>query len=202
MFTFDVGTPTVWAARYLTMNGRRRMLGSLSHGSMANAMPQAIGAQSVDKARQVISLSGDGGFTMLMGDFISLAQLKLPVKVVLFNNGALGFVELEMKATGFLEFGVDLQNPDFAAMARAMGVHATRVEDPAALAPALREALAHPGPALVDVITNRAELAMPPKITLKEMGGFSLWAAKAVMNGRGNELIDLARTNTLSGFFR
>ncbi len=202
VFTFDVGTPTVWAARYLTMNGRRRMLGSLAHGSMANAMPQAIGAQAVDQARQVISLSGDGGFTMLMGDFISLVQLKLPVKVVIFNNGALGFVELEMKATGFLETGVELQNPDFAAMARAMGVHATRVEDPADLAPALREAFAHPGPALVDVVTNRAELAMPPKITLKEMGGFSLWAAKAVMNGRGNELIDLARTNTLSGFFR
>ena len=202
VFTFDVGTPTVWAARYLKMNGRRRMLGSLAHGSMANAMPQAIGAQSTDKARQIVSLSGDGGFTMLMGDFISLVQLKLPVKVVIFNNGALGFVELEMKATGFLEFGVDLQNPDFAAMARAMGVHATRVEDPAELAPALRAAFAHPGPALLDVVTNRAELAMPPKITLKEMGGFSLWAAKAVMNGRGNELINLARTNTLSGFFR
>ena len=202
VFTFDVGTPTVWAARYLTMNGRRRMLGSLAHGSMANAMPQAIGAQATEPGRQVISLSGDGGFTMLMGDFISLVQLKLPVKVVIFNNGALGFVELEMKATGFLETGVDLQNPDFAAMARAMGVHAARVEDPADLAPALREAFTHPGPALVDVVTNRAELAMPPKITLKEMGGFSLWAAKAVMNGRGNELIDLARTNTLSGFFK
>ncbi len=202
VFTYDVGTPTVWAARYLKVNGRRRMLGSLAHGSMANAMPQAIGAQSIDPARQVVSLSGDGGFTMLMGDFISLVQLKLPVKVVIFNNGALGFVELEMKATGFLETGVDLQNPDFAAMARAMGVHAARVEDPADLAPALREAFAHPGPALVDVVINRAELAMPPKITLKEMGGFSLWAAKAVMNGRGNELIDLARTNTLSGFFK
>ena len=202
VFTFDVGTPTVWAARYLKMNGRRRMLGSLAHGSMANAMPQAIGAQSVDRARQVISLSGDGGFTMLMGDFISLVQLKLPVKVVIFNNSALGFVELEMRATGFLETGVELQNPDFAAMARAVGVHAARVEDPADLAPALRAALAHPGPALIDVVTNRAELVMPPKITLKEVGGFSLWAAKAVMSGRGTELIDLARTNTLSGFFR
>ena len=202
VFTFDVGTPTVWAARYLKMNGRRRMLGSLAHGSMANAMPQAIGAQAVDKARQVVSLSGDGGFTMLMGDFISLVQLNLPVKVVIFNNGALGFVELEMKATGFLETGVDLQNPDFAAMARAMGIHATRVEDPAELASALHAAFAHPGPALVDVLTNRAELTMPPKINLKEVGGFSLWAAKAVLNGRGNELVDLARTNTLSGFFR
>ncbi len=202
VFSYDVGTPTIWAARYLKMNGRRRMLGSLAHGSMANAMPQAIGAQAIDKTRQVVSLSGDGGFTMLMGDFISLVQLKLPVKVVIFNNGALGFVELEMKATGFLETGVELQNPDFAAMARAMGVHAARVEDPADLAPALREAFAHPGPALIDVVTNRAELAMPPKITVKEVGGFSLWALKAVMNGRGTELIDLARTNTLSGFFR
>ncbi len=153
------------------MNGRRRMLGSLVHGSMANAMPQAIGAQAIDPGRQVISLSGDGGFTMLMGDFISLVQLGLPVKVVIFNNGALGFVELEMKATGFLETGVELQNPDFAAMARAMGVHAARVEDPADLAPALRDALAHPGPALVDVVTNRTELAMPPKITAAEVGG-------------------------------
>ena len=202
VFTFDVGTPTVWAARYLKMNGRRRMLGSLAHGSMANAMPMAMGAQAVDTKRQVISLSGDGGFTMLMGDFISLAQLELPVKVVVFNNGALGFVELEMKGTGFLEFGVDLKNPDFAAMARAMGIHATRVEDPAVLASALRDALAHPGPALVDVVTNRQELAMPPKVTLTEAKGFGLWAAKAVMNGRGDELIELARTNTLSGFFR
>ena len=202
VFTFDVGTPTIWAARYLSMNGRRRMLGSLVHGSMANALPQAIGAQAGSPGRQVISLSGDGGFTMLMGDFISLVQQKLPVKVVIFNNGALGFVELEMKATGFLETGVALQNPDFAAMARAIGVHAARVEDPAELAPALQAALADPGPALVDVVINRAELAMPPKITLKEVEGFGLWAAKAVLNGRGTELIDLARTNTLSGFLR
>lgn len=202
VFTFDVGTPTIWAARYLKMNGRRRMLGSLAHGSMANALPMAIGAQATNPARQVISLSGDGGFAMLMGEFLSLAQLGMQVKIVLFNNGSLGFVELEMKATGFLEFGVDLQNPDFAAMARAMGVHATRVEDPADLAPALRAALDHPGPALVDVVTNRAELAMPPKITATEVAGFSLWAAKAVMNGRGTELIDLARTNPITSFFR
>ena len=201
IFTFDVGTPTIWAARYLAMNGRRRMLGSLVHGSMANAMPMALGAQAVDPARQVISLSGDGGFAMMMGDFISLAQLKLPVKVVIFDNGSLGFVELEMKAGGYLEFGVELQNPDFAAMARAMGVHATRVEQPCDLAAALQEAFAHPGPALVDVVTNRAELAMPPKVTLKEIGGFGLWASKAVMNGRGTELIDLAKTNTLTALF-
>ena len=137
-----------------------------------------------------------------MGDFLSLAQLDLPVKVVVFNNGVLGFVDLEMKATGFLETGVDLKNPDFAAMARAVGVHATRVEDPGDLASALRDAFAHPGPALVDVVTNRNELAMPPKIELGAAAGFSLWAAKAVMNGRGDEIVDLAKTNTLSGFFK
>ncbi len=202
VFTFDVGTPTVWAARYLKMNGRRRMLGSLLHGSMANAMPMAMGAQAIDTGRQVISLSGDGGFTMLMGDFISLAQLKLPVKVVVFNNGALGFVELEMKGSGVLEFGTGLQNPDFAAMARAMGIHGVRVEDPAALAPALREAFAHAGPALIDVVTNRQELAMPPKVTLTEAAGFGLWAARAVMNGRGDAVVELARSNRLGGLFR
>src|SRR5262249_29326996 len=123
IFTCDVGLPTVWAARYLAMNGKRRLLGSFWHGSMANAMAQAIGAQAASPGRQVISLSGDGGFTMLMGDFISLQQLKLPVKVVVFNNGTLGFVELEQKSTGFLDFGVDFLNPNFAAMAKAMGVY-------------------------------------------------------------------------------
>ncbi|MCQ8240170.1 ubiquinone-dependent pyruvate dehydrogenase [Rhizosaccharibacter radicis] len=202
VFAFDVGTPTIWAARYLAMNGRRRMMGSLVHGSMANALPMAIGAQAAGRSRQVISLSGDGGFAMLMGDFLSLVQLDLPVKTVIFNNGLLGFVDLEMKATGFLQTGVELKNPDFAAVARAMGVKAQRVEDPGDLAGALREAFAHPGPALVDVVTNRDELAMPPKIELQAAKGFSLWTLKAVMNGRGDEVIDLVRTNKLSGFFR
>jgi len=202
VFTFDVGTPTIWATRYLKVNGRRRLLGSLVHGSMANALPMAIGAQAIDRSRQVISLSGDGGFAMLMGELISLTQLKLPVKIVIIDNGKLGFVDLEMKAMGFLEFGVTLQNPDFAAMARAMGIFGARVEDPAELAPALRDAFAHPGPAVVDVVTNPVELAMPPKITLKQIEGFSLWTVKAVMNGRGTELIDLARTNPVSSFFR
>ncbi len=121
IFTCDVGLPTVWAARYLAMNGKRRLLGSFWHGSMANAMAQAIGAQAAFPDRQVISLSGDGGFTMLMGDFLSLAQLELPVKVVVFNNGALGFIELEQKSTGFLDFGTEFKNPNFAAMAEADG---------------------------------------------------------------------------------
>ena len=195
VFTCDVGTPTIWAARYLRMNGRRRLVGSFNHGSMANALPQAIGAQATHLQRQVISLSGDGGFTMLMGDLLTLVQHKLPVKVVVFNNGSLGFVELEMKAAGLLETGVALVNPDFAAMARAAGLFAQRVEDPGELAEAARAALAHDGPALLDVVTARQELAMPPKLGAKQAAGFSLWVAKAVLDGRGTEVVDLARTN-------
>jgi pyruvate dehydrogenase (quinone) len=197
VFTFDVGTPTIWAARYLQMNGRRRMVGSLVHGSMANAMPQAIGIQAAQPKRQVISLSGDGGFTMLMGDLISLTQLKLPVKVVIFNNGVLGFVALEMKAAGFVDTQVDLKNPDFAAMARAMDIHAQRVEDPGELPNAVAAMLAHDGPALLDVVTAKHELSMPPTISPEQIKGFSLWVLRAVMSGRGDEVIDLAKTNLL-----
>jgi pyruvate dehydrogenase (quinone) len=197
VFTFDVGTPTVWAARYVKVNGKRRLIGSLSHGSMANAMPQAIGAQCAYPGRQVISMSGDGGFAMLMGDFLTLTQCELPVKIVVFNNGALGFVELEMKGAGFLETGTVLKNPDFAAMARATGVHAIRVEDSGELESAIKDVLAHPGPALLDVVTASQELAMPPTIPAAQVKGFGLWALQAVMNGRGDELIDLARTNVL-----
>jgi pyruvate dehydrogenase (quinone) len=197
VFTFDVGTPTIWAARYLKMNGRRRMIGSLVHGSMANAMPQAIGAQATFPGRQIISLSGDGGFAMLMGDFLTLVQQKLPVKIVIFNNSVLGFVALEMKASGFLETGTRLQNPDFAAMARAIGVHAIRVEDPGDLERALVDILAHDGPALLDVVINTQELSMPPAIEIEQVKGFSLWALRAVMNGRGDEVIDVARSNLI-----
>ena len=195
IFTCDVGLPTVWAARYLAMNGKRRLLGSFWHGSMANAMAQAIGAQAVYPGRQVISLSGDGGFTMLMGDFISLTQLKLPVKVVVFNNGTLGFIELEQKSTGFLEFGTELNNPNFAAMAKAMGIYGVRLEDPADVEPGIAAALAHDGPVLIDAVVNRTELAMPPSITLEMAKGFTLYMVKAIMSGRGDEIIDLAKTN-------
>jgi pyruvate dehydrogenase (quinone) len=177
------------------MNGKRRLLGSFWHGSMANAMAQAIGAQAAYPGRQVISLSGDGGFTMLMGDFISLTQLKLPVKVVVFNNGALGFIELEQKSTGFLEFGTELANPNFAAMAEAVGVRGIRIEDPAKVDDAIVAALAHDGPVLVDAVVNRTELAMPPSITLEMAKGFTLYMVKAIMSGRGDEIIDLAKTN-------
>ncbi|UDL94034.1 ubiquinone-dependent pyruvate dehydrogenase [Lichenihabitans sp. PAMC28606] len=197
VFTFDVGTPTIWAARYLAMNGKRRLIGSLVHGSMANAMAQGIGIQAAQPGRQVISLSGDGGFTMLMGDLITLTQAKLPLKVVIFNNGVLGFVALEMKAAGLVDIGVDLQNPDFAAMARAMGIHAIRVEDPGDLPDAIQTILAHDGPALLDVVTATNELSMPPTIGLDEVKGFSLWMLRAVMSGRGDQVIDLAKTNLL-----
>jgi pyruvate dehydrogenase (quinone) len=195
VFTCDVGLPTVWAARYLAMNGKRRLLGSFWHGSMANAMAQGIGAQAAFPGRQVISLSGDGGFTMLMGDFLTLTQYKLPLKVVVFNNGTLGFVELEQKSTGFLDFGVDLQNPNFAAMAEAVGIRGIRLEDPADVKEGLAAAFAHNGPVLVDALVNRTELAMPPSITLEMAKGFTLYMVKAVIGGRADEVIDLAKTN-------
>lgn len=195
IFSCDVGLPTVWAARHLEMNGKRRLLGSFVHGSMANAMAQAIGAQSAFRQRQVISLSGDGGFSMLMGDFLTLAQQKLPVKVIVFNNGALGFVELEQKSTGILSFGTDLANPNFAAMAQAVGIRGIRLEHPADIKEGLAEALSHEGPVLVDAVVSRTELAMPPSITKDMAKGFSLYMLRAVMNGRADEVLDLARHN-------
>ncbi|EHD19822.1 MULTISPECIES: ubiquinone-dependent pyruvate dehydrogenase [Brenneria] len=197
IFTCDVGTPTVWAARYLQMNGKRRLIGSFSHGSMANAMPQALGAQAIDRRRQVISLSGDGGFSMLMGDFLSVAQLKLPVKIVVFNNSVLGFVAMEMKAGGYLTDGTELKNPDFAAIANACGVKGIRVEKASELNAALEEAFAFDGPVLLDVITATEELAMPPQIKLDQAKGFSLYMLRAIINGRGDEVIELAKTNWL-----
>lgn len=195
IFTVDVGTPVIWAARYLTMNGRRRLLSSFNHGSMANALPQAIGAQSSFRNRQVITMSGDGGFSMLLGDILSLRQLNLPVKTVVFNNGSLGFVELEMKATGFLKHGTDLENPDFTKIAEGAGLLAIHVEDPEDVRPGLERALAHHGPALVDITVNRQELAMPPSLKLDQIVDFNLYMIRALLNGRGDEIIDLARTN-------
>ena len=195
VFTCDVGTPIIWTARYLKVNGKRRIIGSFNHGSMANAMLQAIGAQAASPGRQVISMSGDGGFTMMMGDFVTLTQMGLPVKVIVLNNGTLGFVEMEMKANGFLDTGVDLKNPNFAAMAEAMGIKGIRVEKPQELEGALREALSHPGPVLVDVVSARQELAMPPKTTAAEAYHFGMFMMKAVLDGRASQLIDLAKVN-------
>jgi pyruvate dehydrogenase (quinone) len=195
LFSCDVGTPTIWAARYLTMNGKRRLLGSFNHGSMANALPQAIGAQVSHPGRQVLALSGDGGLAMLMGDLLSLRQLKAPVKIVVFKNNSLAFVELEMKAAGLLGFGTDLQNPNFAKMAEAAGLLGLTAETPDQVRPMIATALEHDGPALLEVHISRQELSMPPKLTLEQAKGFGLFALKAVLSGHGDELIDLAETN-------
>jgi pyruvate dehydrogenase (quinone) len=195
VFTADVGTPCIWAARYLRMNGRRRLIGSFNHGSMANALPQAIGAQASQPGRQVVTLSGDGGVAMLLGELITLRQLHLPVKVVVFNNGALSFVELEMKAAGIVTYGTDLDNPDFAAIAQAVGLFGARVEKAGELDDALLAAFEHDGPALVDVRTDRHELALPPKLTYGEIKGFTLYATRTILSGEGEELIDLTKSN-------
>ncbi len=201
VFIPDVGSPVVWAARYLRMNGARRLIGSFSHGTMANAVPHAIGAQSAFPNRQVIALAGDGGLAMLLGDLLTLRQHKLPVKIVVFNNSSLNFVELEMKAAGVVTFGTDLDNPNFADVATAMGLYGQRVERPNDLEAALRSAFDHPGPALVDVVTARQELAIPPSITAKQVGGFALYALRTIVSGRGDELIDLADTNVFRRLF-
>jgi pyruvate dehydrogenase (quinone) len=195
VFTADVGTACIWAARYLRMNGRRRLVGSFNHGSMANALPQAIGVQASQPGRQVVTLSGDGGLAMLLGELITLRQQHLPVKVVVFNNGALSFVELEMKAAGVVTYGTDLDNPDFAGMARSAGLFGVRVDKAGELEGALREAFGHDGPALVDVRTARHELELPPKLTYGEIKGFTLYATRTILSGGGEELIELAKTN-------
>lgn len=201
VFLPDVGSPVVWAARYLTMNGRRRLIGSFSHGTMANALSQAVGAQCAFPDRQVIALAGDGGLTMLLGELITLTQNRLPVKIVVFNNSSLNFVEVEMKAAGFVTYGTDLTNPDFAALAESIGVFGRRVERPDDLAPALQSVLDHDGPALLDVVTARQELSIPPTITAAQAKGFTLYALRTVMSGRGDELVDLAETNVFRRLF-
>ena len=196
VFTADVGSPCIWAARYLRMNGTRRLIGSFNHGSMANALPHAIGAQAAaGPGRQVVALSGDGGLAMLLGELITLRQQRLPVKIVVFNNGALAFVELEMKAAGIVTYGTDLDNPDFAAIATAAGMFGARVEKAEDLEPALRAAFAHDGAALVDVHTARLELSLPPKLTYGQIKGFTLYATRTVLAGEGTELVELAKTN-------
>lgn len=195
VFTCDVGTPTIWAARYLRMNGKRRIIGSFTHGSMANALPQAIGAQASYPDRQVISMSGDGGFAMLMGDLLTLRQQQLPVKVIVFKNESLAFVELEMKASGILDFSTDLRNPDFTKIAEGSGLLGLRAATPDQVEPMIAEALKYDGPALVEVPVSRQELSMPPTITLEQAKGFSLFMMRAVLNGRADEVIDLAKVN-------
>jgi pyruvate dehydrogenase (quinone) len=195
VFSCDVGTPTIWAARYLKMNGKRRLLGSFNHGSMANALPQAIGVQASHPGRQVISMSGDGGLAMLLGDLLTLRQHELPVKLIVFKNNSLAFVELEMKSAGFVDFATDLHNPNFAKLAEAAGLLGLSAETPGQVAPMIAQALKYDGPALVEIPVSRQELSMPPTITYEEAKGFSLFVLKAVLSGRGHEVIDLAKVN-------
>jgi len=195
IFTADVGSPTVWAARYLSMTENRRLIGSFTHGSMANALMHGIGAQVAHPDRQVVALAGDGGLAMMLGELLTLTQNKLPVKTIVVNNSSLNFVELEMKAAGFVTYGTGLENPSFAAIAEAMGIFARRVERSEDLPDAVREVLAHDGPALLDVVTERQELSMPPAIEAAQVKGFALYAIRTVMSGRGDELLDLAKAN-------
>jgi pyruvate dehydrogenase (quinone) len=201
VFIPDVGSPVVWAARYLKMNGSRRLIGSFSHGTMANAVPHAIGAQTAFPKRQVVALAGDGGLAMLLGELLTIRQNKLPVKIVVFNNASLNFVELEMKAAGFVNYGTSLDNPNFAEVAKAVGLFGQRVEQPDDLEGALRAAFEHDGPALVDVVTARQELSVPPAITAEQVKGFTLYALRTIVSGRGDELIDLADTNVFRRLF-
>ncbi len=202
VFIPDVGSPVVWAARYLKMNGSRRLIGSFSHGTMANAVPHAIGAQSAFPERQVVALSGDGGLAMLFGELLTLRQNRLPVKIVVFHNSSLNFVELEMKAAGIVNFGTGLDNPNFADVANALGIHGARVERPGDLEGALRAAFAHDGPALVDVVTARQELSIPPTVTAQQAKGFALYAIRTVLSGNAKELVDLAETNVVRRVLR
>lgn len=195
VFTVDTGMCNVWAARYLTPNGRRRVIGSFLHGSMANALPHAIGAQLASPGRQVVSMSGDGGLGMLLGELLTVAKHKLPVKTVVFNNGALGMIKLEMLVSGYPEFEIDNGDVDYAAIANAAGVPARRVTDPAKVREVLAEALERPGPALVDVVTDPNALSIPPHITAAQLKGFALAAGKTVLAGGVGRMIDLARSN-------
>ncbi|MDZ8275321.1 ubiquinone-dependent pyruvate dehydrogenase [Microbacterium aquimaris] len=201
VFVPDVGSPVTWAARYLHIHAERHLVGSFSHGSMANALPHALGAQAVDRDRQVVALAGDGGLAMLMGDLLSLRQNDLPVKIVVYNNSSLNFVEVEMKAAGIVNWGTELDNPDFAAVAESVGITGIRVEEPGDLRGALERAFAEPGPALVDVAVARQELSIPPSISAAQAKGFALYALRTVMSGRGDELLDLADTNVWRRLF-
>jgi pyruvate dehydrogenase (quinone) len=195
VFTMDTGMCCVWGARYLRAGARRRFLGSFNHGSMANALPQAIGVQAADPSRQVISLSGDGGLAMLMGELLTVVQYELPVKIVLFNNHRLGMVQLEMEAAGLPHYGCELKNPDFAALARACGLMGLRVEDPTGVRPALEQALASEGPVLVDVVTDPNVLVMPPKATVQQAAGFALAMTRMAFTGELDDVLDTVMAN-------
>lgn len=195
IFTIDTGMCNIWGARYLHMRPGHRLLASFGHGSMANAMPQAIGAQLAAPDRQVLALCGDGGLTMLMGELLTVAALQLPVKLMVFDNSTLGLVRIEMQAAGYPPFGTDLQNPDFAELARVIGLHGERVEQPDDIYPAIERAFAYDGPALIDFVTDPRALALPPKTDLSQLEGFALTATKLVFGGDSSELLESIKLN-------
>ncbi len=197
IFTADGGSPMVWLLRHVHANGKRRTLLSLLHGTMANAMPQALGIKKALPDRQVISFSGDCGLTMLLGDMITAIQENIAIKIVVFNNGTLSFVELEQKVEGLLDAYTELKNPDFAKLAEVMGYYSDRVEHSDDLEEAVKAFLAHPGPALLDVTTNRMELVMPPKIEAAYVYSTALSSMKAIAHGRSGEVIELLKNNFL-----
>lgn len=193
--TVDTGMCNVWAARYWTPNGKRRDIGSYRHGTMANALPQAIGAQAVDRNRQVISFSGDGGLSMLMGELLTVKLHNLPVKIMTFNNSSLGMVKLEMLVQGMPEFETDHEHVNFAQIAEAVGIKSIRIEDPKKLKDGIAEALAYHGPVLVDIVTDPNALSIPPSITWDMLMGFSKAATRTVMGGGVGSMINMARSN-------
>jgi pyruvate dehydrogenase (quinone) len=197
IFTADGGSPMVWLLRHLTANGQRRFLTSLLHGTMANAYPQALGIAKAYPGRQVIAMCGDGGLTMLLGDLLTLVQERIPLKLLVFNNGSLGFVEMEQRVEGLLDSYTRLQNPDFAALARSCGMQGTEVRSGDQLEDAMKLWLEQEGPALLDVHVSRLELVMPPKVEISQVASTALFGAKAVLNGRASELVSLLRDNFL-----
>jgi pyruvate dehydrogenase (quinone) len=195
IFTADTGMCNVWSARYIKATKDRRIIGSFNHGSMANALPQAIGAQCAYPGRQVISMSGDGGFAMLMGDLLTLTQYDLPIKVVVFDNGALGMVKLEMVTGGFPDFQTDLKNPNFAKLAEAVGMMGVRIEKPGDLTSGFKKALEHKGPALIDVVTDPNALSIPSHADKSQAVGFALGLGKMVLAGNLDEVMDTIKGN-------
>ena len=195
IFTVDTGMSCVWGARYIQATGRRVMMGSWNHGSMANAMPQAIGAALARPGQQVIALCGDGGLTMLLGDLSTIVQYKLPIKIIVFNNRALGMVKLEMEVAGLPDWQTDMPNTDFAAIAQAMGISALTVHEPGQVRQALEHAMDFDGPMLVNVLTDPNALAMPPKVEIEQMAGFAVSMSKLMLSGRMDDVLDTVKAN-------
>ena len=195
IFTADTGMCNVWSSRYIRATKDRRLIGSFTHGSMANALPQAIGAQLCYPGRQVIAMAGDGGLAMLMGDLLTVTQYGLPIKIVVFNNSALGMVKLEMEVDGIPDYQTDLKNPNFAKLAEAIGMMGVRIENPADLSSGLKQALQHSGPALIDVVTDPNALSLPSHIEADQVVGFAIAMGKLVLAGGIDEVVDTIETN-------